>query len=71
MHERPLSLSDRQLYLLRQAAKAIPIQQRENWLSDVAKRLTGEPSDAAVMQAINVQYDRTHVYLTDSMSKNT
>jgi hypothetical protein len=55
---RPLALSDRQLQLV-----------RDQFLQGVAARLTGEPSDAAVMQAINVTFDLTPVFLNDALSK--
>ena len=58
MHPRPLSLSDRPLHLLQSAAKAVPAERRELFLQDVAKHLTSEPSDPAVVAAINAQLDR-------------
>jgi hypothetical protein len=64
---KPLSLSDRQLRLVQNAAKAVPVRQREQFLQKVAKHLLPEPSDNAVASAINAQLDRLPVYLTDSI----
>jgi hypothetical protein len=66
---RPLALSDRQLELVTRAARALPLMRRDQFLQDVAARLTGEPSDAAVMQAINVTFDLTPVFLNDALPK--
>ena len=66
-----LALSDYQLLLVRRAAAALPPQLRDGFLHDLAARLTGQPSDAAVNEAINVLFDRavvTPVYLCDSAS---
>jgi hypothetical protein len=64
---KPLSLSDRQLEFLQNAARAVPVRQREEFLQKVAKHLLPEPSDNAVAAAINAQLDRLPVYLTDSI----
>jgi hypothetical protein len=61
-----LSLSDRQLRLLQDAARAVPPRQREQFLQKVANHLAEEPSDSAVIAAINAQLDRLPVFLTDS-----
>jgi hypothetical protein len=55
---RLLSLSDRQLRLVTNAAKAVPQERRDSFLREVAAHLTSEPSDAAVLAALNVQLDR-------------
>ena len=71
-HPRPLSLSDRQLHLLQNAARAVPSASREMFLADVAKHLTPEPSDAAVQSAINAMLDRLpsgHFFMTDAKPK--
>ena len=51
------SLSDQQLKLVQQYARAVPLPQRDQYLRAVADRLTGEPTDAAVMVAINRALD--------------
>ena len=53
---KPLSLSDRQLEFLQNAARAVPVRQREEFLQKVAKHLLPEPSDNAVAAAINAQF---------------
>lgn len=67
MRHAPLSLSDRQLELIKQAARALPVNARDRFLQDVAAHLAGEPFDAAIVQAINVALDRTPVFLNDAM----
>ncbi len=57
-HSRPGSLSDRQLRLVLNASKAVPIQQRESFLQKVVDHLSAEPTDAAVIAALNAQLDR-------------
>jgi hypothetical protein len=64
MHDRPLSLSDRQMHLPRTAAKAVPVEKRDEFLQTVSKHLFGEPSDSALVAALNAQLDRlSHAYL--------
>jgi hypothetical protein len=65
-----LSLSDRQLRLLQDAARAVPPRQREQFLQKVANHLAEEPSDSAVIAAINAQLDRLPVFLTDSGARS-
>lgn len=60
---RLLSLTDRQLQLVKNAARAMPVNARDGFLQDVARRLAHEPSDAAVMQAINSVFDRIPIFL--------
>ena len=36
----------------------VPVDQRDKFLRDVAARLASEPSDDAVVQALNVVMDR-------------
>jgi hypothetical protein len=60
---RLLSLTDRQLQLVKDAARAVPVNARDGFLQDVARRLADEPSDAAVAQAVNVTLDRVPVFL--------
>ncbi len=67
IHARPLSLSDRQLRLVLNASKAVPIQQRESFLQKVVAHLSAEPTDDAVTAALNAQLDRLPRYfLCDS-----
>jgi hypothetical protein len=61
--KRPLALSDHQMSLVRRAAAALPVNARDGFLQDVAARLADEPSDAAVMQAINSVFDRIPIFL--------
>ena len=68
---RLLSLTDRQLQLVKNAARAVPVNARDGFLQDVAARQADEPSDAAVMQAINVVFDRVPVFLNDAQPKET
>jgi hypothetical protein len=49
------ALTDRQLRLIRAAAKAVPVLRRAEFLERLARHLGRAPSDAAVAQAINVQ----------------
>jgi hypothetical protein len=63
---KPLSLTDRQLGLVQAAAKAVPVQRRDAFLQSVAKQLAAEPTDQAVMAAVNAQMDRISNYLCDS-----
>jgi hypothetical protein len=53
-----LALTDRQLHIIQHAAAAMPPAARSEFLVRVAAQLCGQPSDAAVMQAINVVLDR-------------
>jgi hypothetical protein len=68
---RPLSLSDRQLRLVTAAAKAVPQSRRDSFLKEVARHLTSEPSDAAVLAALNVQLDRLSFCATANMDFET
>lgn len=60
---RLLALTDRQLQLVKRAAASLPVNARDGFLQDVARRLADEPSDAAVMQAINSVFDRIPIFL--------
>jgi hypothetical protein len=66
MKRTPLSLSDQQLRMIRAAAAALPVSARDEFLQNVTRHLTGEPSDDVVTQAIKVVLDRVPVFLTDS-----
>ena len=62
-----LALTDRQLRLITDAAKAVPVNRRDEFLQRLARHLTPEPSDAAVQSAVNAQLDALpHVFLCDS-----
>jgi len=67
--KRPLALSDHQMSLVRRAAAALRVNARDEFLRSVARRLVGEPSDAAITQPINVTLDRTPVFLNDAQPK--
>jgi hypothetical protein len=53
----PIALSDKQLALIRHAARAVPVNRRDAFLQALARQLTSEPSDAAVQAALNAQLD--------------
>ena len=61
MDQKPIGLTDRQLRLLQSAVRSVPQKQREKFVTDVAKHLSSEPSDAAVQSAINAMLDRLPV----------
>jgi hypothetical protein len=62
----PLALTDRQMRLIQNAAQAVPVQRRDEFLQRLAAHLTAEPTDAAVSAALNAQLDAlTHVFLCD------
>jgi hypothetical protein len=64
---KPLSFSDRQLRLLTEAAKALPVHRREMFLQQVAAHLAAEPTDQAVQVALKAQLDRLpHSFLCDT-----
>jgi hypothetical protein len=65
---RPLALTDRQLQLVKHAARAMPVNTRDQFLQDVASRLADEPTDIAVSAAISAQLalNRLPTFLCDS-----
>jgi hypothetical protein len=67
----PVSLSDYQLGLIREAARSVPIEQRSAFLQNVAKHLGHRPSDAAVQAAVDAQLSvgRLPVILCDHARK--
>ncbi len=67
---KPLSLSDRQLRLIQEAAKAVPVPRRDDFLQKVTAQLCAEPTDQAVLAAVNAQLDLlSHRYfLCDSVA---
>jgi hypothetical protein len=56
--EHPIGLSDRALAMVQRHAAALPVDQRAQFLRDVAACLTDAPSDGAVAQAVNIVLDR-------------
>ncbi len=67
MYSRPVSLSDRQLRLVLNASKAVPIERRELFLQKVTSHLSADPTDDAVVAALNAQLDALPRYfLCDS-----
>ncbi len=67
-----LSLSDRQMKFLRDAAASLPVMQRDQFLQRVSAHLFGEPTDAAFLGAVNAALDQlpTSVFLCDSKSES-
>jgi hypothetical protein len=64
---KPLSLSDRQLKLIKDAARAVPLARRDEFLQRVARYLTHEPTYTAVIAAVNAQLDLiSHHFLCDT-----
>ena len=53
-----LALTDYQLYAIERAAAALPPAARSDFLQQVARHLSGRPSDVAVQIAINLVLDR-------------
>ena len=54
---RALALSDKQLALLQRAAASLPVGERDHFLRSVAAHLSGQPTDDAVIAAINAALD--------------
>ena len=54
---RALALSDKQLALLQRGAASLPVGERDHFLQSVAARLTGAPTDDAVIAAITAALD--------------
>jgi len=63
-----LSLTDRQLGLIQQAAKTLPVSSRDEFLRGVARHLGDEPTDKAVIAAVDAQLaiNRIPIFLCDS-----
>ena len=53
----PLRLTNKQMGLVTSAAKAVPVDRRDEFLQRLARHLTPAPSDAAVLAALNAQLD--------------
>jgi len=56
--QQPIGLSDRAIALVQRHAAALPVDQRDGFLRDVAARLTDAPSDDAAAVAVNIVLDR-------------
>jgi hypothetical protein len=58
MRHDALALTDYQLRAVQHAAAALPVAARSEFLVQIARHLSGEPSDLAVQAAINLVLDR-------------
>ena len=58
---RALALSDKQLGLLQRAAALLPVGERDHFLRSVAAHLSCQPTDDAVVAAINAALDAAAV----------
>jgi hypothetical protein len=58
MKSHPLALTDRKLQLIQRGAASLPVTARAEFLEQVTARLSGECSDSAVAQAVNLVLDR-------------
>ena len=56
-----LALTDYQLYAIERAAAALPPAERSEFLAQVARHLSGQPSDAAVQIAVNLAFDAANL----------
>jgi hypothetical protein len=54
---RALALTDWQLAFVRRGAATLPVHRRDAFLRAIAERLAGEPSDSAVIEAVNLGLD--------------
>jgi hypothetical protein len=54
---KPLSLSDKQLHHVQQTIKGVPPRQREAFMAKLGAMLAAEPSDDAVLAALNRHLD--------------
>jgi hypothetical protein len=52
--QQPIGLSDRALALVQRHAAALPLAQRDQFLRNLAARLTDAPTDDAVAAAVNI-----------------
>ncbi len=64
----PIALSDTQLALVRDAARAVPVSERDAFLQGIARHLGTGPSDDSVVAAIDAQLaiNRLPTFLCDS-----
>jgi hypothetical protein len=58
-----LSLSDQQMRWVQRYAQNLPVELRDKYLRVIADRLTGEPSDSAVMAAINIAIENVNTFM--------
>jgi len=56
-----LALTDGQLHAIERAAAALPPAERSEFLAQVARHLSGQPSDAAVQIAVNLAFDAANL----------
>ena len=63
MRAHALSLSDRQMSLVKSAAKSLPVGLRDKYLQTVAGLLANEPSDFAVSCAVNRALDLANSFV--------
>jgi hypothetical protein len=70
---RPIALTDHQLLLVEQAAKTLPVSDRDEFLRGVASKLGAEPTNDAVRHAIDRQLEvnRIPTFLCGSVPKET
>lgn len=59
-------LSDRQVRLVQQHAAALPVQQRSEFLRQIADHLSANPTNAAVEAAVNAALDRIHAFTNNN-----
>jgi hypothetical protein len=69
--KRPLSITDNQLRLIRNAAASLPVDARDNFLQTVAAHLADQPSDHAVQAAVQAALGRVPVFMCDAKTKET
>jgi len=62
---RALALTEDQMRLVERAARGLAVEARDGFLKTVADHLTGDPSDDAVVAAVNVALDRLALFLCD------
>jgi hypothetical protein len=55
---RPLSLTDRQVSMLKRATAALPEEARQQFVAAVASRLGSAPGNHALRRAINTELSR-------------
>jgi len=63
---RALALAERQMRLVMDAARSLPVDRRDEFLCDVAGRLGEAPTMLAIEAAIGAFFERMPVFLCDS-----
>ena len=58
---RALALTDRQMTFVRRGEAMLPVHRRDAFLRAIADRLIGEPTDSAVIEAVNLGLDAAAV----------